>query len=77
MFAIIYLSWVYFEQLTHIYLYSLCRLPDSLNLDVLLVDDTKKVKAVKAISGGARGGGRGGRGGRGRGGGFRGRGRGM
>ena len=53
-------------------------LPDSLNLDVLLVDDPKKVKPVKAVRGGGRGGGRGGRGGlRGRGGGFRGRGRGM
>jgi small nuclear ribonucleoprotein (snRNP)-like protein len=46
-------------------------LPDSLNLDVLLVDDTQRVKPVKEA---APTRGRGGRGGRG---GMRGRGRGM
>lgn len=55
-------------------------LPDSLNLDALLVDDSKK-KAARPAAGGRGGarGGRGGRGGRGRGGrgGTRGRGRGM
>jgi small nuclear ribonucleoprotein D1 len=50
-------------------------LPDSLNLDTLLVDTTEKIKPVEAVGGGGRGG-RGGGGGGGRGGGRGGGGRG-
>ncbi|GKY92067.1 mRNA splicing protein smd1 [Mayamaea pseudoterrestris] len=47
-------------------------LPESLNLDALLVDDTKKVKVASAAAGGrGRGGGAGGGRGRGRGRGMR------